>query len=125
VDEFKGSCELAKIALAVWVAKREAFPAFDQWMFSFETGDRWHARSLDAARAKAVELVGQKKFDVAQGDPWIGKYMQTSIEIYGATIQNGSAIPKLVFGSRWVVPQPDDANNLILVLQDSLSVPKP
>ncbi len=44
VDEFKDSCELAKIGLAVWVAKREAFPAFDRWMFSFESGDRWQPR---------------------------------------------------------------------------------
>ena len=78
VDEFKDSCELAKIGLAVWVAKREAFPAFDRWMFSLESGDRWHPRSLDAARAKAVELVGQAKFDAAQADPWIDRYMQTS-----------------------------------------------
>ena len=86
VDEFKDSCELAKVGLAVWVAKREAFPAFDRWMFSFESGDRWHPRSLDAARAKAVELVGQAKFDAAQADPWIDRYMQTSIQIYGDTI---------------------------------------
>ena len=90
VDEFKDSCELAKIALAVWVAKREAFPAFDLWMFSLESGDRWQPRSLDAAKAKAVELVGQAKFDAAQADPWIAKYLQTSIRIYGDTVQSAS-----------------------------------
>ena len=74
VGEFKNSCELAKIGLAVWVARREAFPAFDHWMFSFESGDRWHPRSLAAARAKAVELVGQAKFDAALADPWIDRY---------------------------------------------------
>ena len=105
VDEFKDSCELAKIGLAVWVAKREAFPAFDRWMFSLESGDLWHPRSLDAARAKAVELVGQAKFDAARADPWIDRYMQTSIRIYGDTIQSGNAVPKLVFGSRWVTPR--------------------
>lgn len=35
VDEFKTSCELTQIALAVWVAKREEFPAFNRWMFTF------------------------------------------------------------------------------------------
>jgi len=63
VEEFKDSCELVNIGLAVWVAKREAFPAFDRWMFSWESGDRWHPRSLDAARA----------------DPWIDRYLATCL----------------------------------------------
>ena len=126
MDEFKDSCELAKVGLAVWVAKREAFPAFDRWMFSFESGDRWHPRSLAAARSKAVELVGQAKFDAARADPWIARYMQTSIQIYGQTIQNGNnAVPKLVFASRWVIPEPNDADDLVLILHDSLAVPSP
>jgi uncharacterized membrane protein len=123
VDEFKDSCELARVALAVWMAKREAFPPFDRWMFTLESGDRWHPRSLDAARAKAVELVGQAKFDAAWADPWIDRYLKTSIRIYGDT--GGQAVPKLIFGSRWVIPEPRDADDLILILHDSLAVPGP
>ncbi len=131
VDEFKDSCELAKIALAVWVAKREAFPAFDRWMFSYESGDRWRARSLDAARAKAVELVGRAKFEAAQTDPRIAQHLQTFVRIYGETVQSAlnpqraNAIPKLVFGPRWVIPEPNDTEELLSILQDSLAVPKP
>jgi uncharacterized membrane protein/protein-disulfide isomerase len=126
VDEFADSCELAKVALAVWLARREAFPAFDRWMFSFESGDRWQPRSLDAARAKAVELAGQAKFKAALADPWIDRYLQTCIRIYGHTIQNGNnAVPKLVFGPRWVIPEPNDADDLVLILHDSLTVPVP
>jgi protein-disulfide isomerase len=131
LDEFTNSCELAKIALTVWVAKREAFPAFDLWMFSQDSGDRWQPRSLEAANAKAVELVGQAKFDAAQSDPWIERYLQTSIAIYGDTVQSASnprranAVPKMVFGSRWVIPEPNDADDLMMILQNSLGVPKP
>jgi uncharacterized membrane protein/protein-disulfide isomerase len=123
VDKSKDSCELAKVGLAVWVAKREAFPVFERWMFSFESGDRWHPRSLDAARAKAVELVGQAAFDAAWADPWIDRYMQTSIRMYGDT--GGHAIPKLIFGSRWVIPEPYDVDDLVSILHDSLAVPRP
>jgi uncharacterized membrane protein/protein-disulfide isomerase len=126
VDEFKDSCELAKVALTVWVAKREAFPAFELWMFSLESGDRWRPRSLDAARAKAIEMVGQAKFDAAVADAWIDQYLRASIRIYGNTTQSGNnAVPKLVFGSRWVIPQPNHADDLVLILHDRLAVPGP
>jgi uncharacterized membrane protein len=126
VDEFKNSCELSKIGLAVWVAKREAFPAFENWMYTFESGGSWRPRSLENARAKAVELVGQTKFDTAWDDPWIGRYIQTSIRMYGQTIQSGKGgIPKLIFNSRWIIPEPYNADDLIMILQKSLGVPEP
>jgi len=126
VDEFKNSCKLAMISLAVWMAKREEFPAFENWMFTFESGDNWHPRSLDSAMAKAVELVGKAKFNAAWSDPWIGQYLQTCIQIYGQTIQNGkSGVPKLIFGSHWVIPEPNNADDLVMIMQKSLAVPKP
>jgi uncharacterized membrane protein/protein-disulfide isomerase len=126
VDAFKNSCELARIGLAVWVAKHEAFPAFENWMFTFESGDSWLPRSLETTRAKAVELVGQAQFDAAWSDPWIGRYMQTCIRIYGQTIQSGKGgVPKLIFGSHWVIPEPYNADDLVMILQKSLAVPKP
>jgi uncharacterized membrane protein len=123
VDEFSDACELAKVGLAVWLARREAFPAFELWMFSLESGDRWQPRGLEAAKAKAVELVGQGQFHAAWADPWIHRYLQTSVKLFGATGSN--AIPKLVFGSRWVVPQPYDADGLVSILRDSLGVTRP
>ena len=126
VDEFKNSCELARIGLAVWLAKREAFPAFEKWMYTFESSDSWRPRSLESVRARAVELVSQAKFDTAWDDPWIGQYIQTSICIYGQTIQSDKGgIPKLIFGSRWVIPEPYNADDLLMILQESLGVPKP
>ena len=126
VDEFKDSCELAKISLAVWVANHDVFPDFENWMFSFESGDRWQPRSPDAAKVKAIELVGQTKFDAAQKDPWVDQYLQTCIRIYGKTIQNGKGgVPKLVYDSRWVIPEPYSADDLVMILQNSLGVPLP
>jgi uncharacterized membrane protein len=123
LEQFKDSCELAKVSLTVWRAKRDAFPAFDHWMFSFESGDFWRPRSLDAATAKAVELVGQAPLDTARNDPWIERYLQSSVQTYGNA--GGNAVPKLVFGSRWVTPEPNDVEDLLLILQESLRLPKP
>ena len=126
VDEFKNSCELAKIGLTVWVAKHDAFPAFENWMYGFESGDSWHPRSIESARTKAIELVSQAKFDIAWNDPWIQQYIQTSTRIYGQTVQNGKGgVPKLIFGRRWVIPEPNNADDLKVILQKSLGVHEP
>jgi len=77
-------------------ARREVFPVFEDWMFTFDSGNSWSPRSLETTRAKAVELVGQEKFDTAWSDPWIGQYIQTCIRIYSQTIQSGKvAYPNL------------------------------
>ena len=126
VDAFKNSCKLARMGLAVWLAKRESFTAFENWMFTFDSGDRWQPRSVDAVRAKAIELVGKEKFNNAIGNNWVEKYMQTCIQIYGQTTQSGKGgIPKLVFGSRWVIPEPNNEDSFIMILQKSLAIPKP
>ena len=121
VDAFKNSCELAKTGLAVWKANREAFPVFENWMFTYESGDRWQARKLEAANAKAIELVGQAAFEKAMSDPWIDSYLHDCVEIFGQTLQNGKGgIPKLIYGSRWVIPEPENTEDLIRILQQSL-----
>ena len=126
VDEFRNSCELAKIGLAVWLADHEAFADFENWMFMFESGDRWLPRSTEAARAKAVELVGREEFDAAWSDTWIEKYLQTSVQIYGQTIRDGKGgIPKMVYGSRWVFPESYSTEDLVLLLKESLGIPLP
>ena len=126
VTTFKNSCELAKIGLAVWLAKSEVFAEFENWMFTYESGDGWYPRSPEAVRAKAVELVGKDAFDVAMADSWINEYLQTGIQIYGQTIQDGKGgIPKMVYGSQWVIPEPSNADDLVMILQQSLGVPAP
>ncbi|HTX17029.1 MAG TPA: vitamin K epoxide reductase family protein [Bacteroidota bacterium] len=125
-DAFKNSCELAKIGLAVWVANRAAFTSFDDWMFTYDSGDSWRPRTPDAGRAKAVESVGRAKFEAACADPWIEQYLQTCIRVYGQSARNGNGgVPKMIFGTHWVIPEPHNADDLIVILQKKLGVPGP
>ncbi|MBN2588778.1 MAG: thioredoxin domain-containing protein [Sedimentisphaerales bacterium] len=126
-EQYKDSCDLVKIGLAVWLANREVFSDFENWMFSFESGDRWKPRSLEATKAKAIELVGEESFQAALSDSWIDEYLASSVEIYSKTIQSGKGggVPRLVYGSRWVTPEPYSADDLITILQNSLEVPMP
>lgn len=126
VEAFKNSCELARIGLKIWKAKREAYSEFENWMFTFESGDKWKPRSLVDARAKAIELIGEKKFNDTVDNGWIENYMQSCVQIFGQTMQDGKGgIPKLVYGSQWVTPEPDDGDDLIMILQKGLAVTKP
>jgi len=125
VEAFKDSCELVKIGLAVWLSNREAFATFDRWMFSADEGRLWRPRGLDAAMAKAVDLVGRSKLEIAMADPWIDRFMQSSVEVFGNTIEGGNAVPKLVYGSKWVTPEPNDVDDLVSILHGSLGVPLP
>lgn len=125
VDAFKNSCELAKTGLAVWKANHEAFSVFENWMFSYESGNRWQSRKLEVAKSKAIELVGQAEFEKAMSDPWIDSYLHNSVEIFGQTLQNGKGgIPKMIYGSRWVIPEPENTDDLIRILQQSLGLPE-
>lgn len=122
-DAFRNSCELARISLAVWFARREAFPAFENWMFTFESGDRWQPRSPEAAREKAFALVGKEAFDSVWNDPRISKYLQTCVQIFGQTLQGGrGGIPKMIYGSNWVIPEPNNTDDLVMILQKTLGV---
>jgi uncharacterized membrane protein/protein-disulfide isomerase len=124
VDAFKNSCELARIGLMVWAASHEAFHELENWMFTFESGDKWKPRSLDDVRAKAVELIGKEKMDNTANKNWVESYMQTCVQIYGQTLQNGKGgIPKMVYGSKWVIPQPNNEEDLIKVLQETFDLP--
>jgi hypothetical protein len=66
---------------------------------------------------------GQAKFDAARTNAWIDQYLKTSVRLFADTGSN--AIPKMVFGSRWVIPQPYDADELVSILTDSLGLPMP
>jgi len=126
VDAFSTSCELARIGLAVWRAKPAAFADFENWMFTYDSGDRWKSRTPEAATSKAIELVGKPAFESALADPWIGAYMESCVRLFGHTLQSGKGgIPKLVYGSRWVIPQPATTDQLMSIVQTSFSLPKP
>lgn len=123
---FKNSCKLANIGLAVWKADKLKFSEFEDWMFSFESGDKWHPRTLDETTKKAVELIGKDNLNKALSDKWIGEYLETSVDIFGKTMQNGKGgIPRLVFGNKWVIPETDNAEDLINILTTSFGLPKP
>lgn len=123
---FKNSCELSKIGLAVWLANPSVFPEFENWMFTFDTGSTWKPKSIEAAKAKATELLGSEMLETALADRWVSQYLHYGVQLFGQTLQNGKgAIPKMIYNESWIIPEPYNADDLMTILNKSLRVPKP
>lgn len=124
VQGFANSCELARLGLIVWQNQRERFAEFEEWMFSYESGDRWRPRTLEAAKARVIGWMGQPAFQEAANHRLVSLYLQQSVDLFGKTLTKGKgAIPRLIYGSRWVTPDPADAADLVRILQENLALP--
>jgi protein-disulfide isomerase len=100
------ACDLAKLALAVWRAKPEAYGEIDAYLFAPE-----EPRTPVDARRKAIELVGEPALARAEADSWVADRLAKDIEVY--RVAGAGSIPKLVFPQDAVSYPPKDAKELI------------
>jgi uncharacterized membrane protein len=89
------ACEYARLGLAVWRAKREAFLEFDNWLFSPKSPP-----PLDQARAKAESLAGKAALAGALREEWVERQLWLNISLYQANaIATADAhLPQLIIG---------------------------
>ena len=120
-DRFAGSCELTRLALAVWYAAPERYAAFWDAML-VEEGGRTPA-GPDVAQARARELLGDG-FETAVADGRIDATLRRAYELFGRTsTQEKSGVPRLVCGQRWLVPEVDDAEALLQLIRTEFGLP--
>jgi uncharacterized membrane protein/protein-disulfide isomerase len=91
----QNACEYAKLGLAVWHARPEAFREFDDWLF-----DSPEIPALGEARTHAAMLVGQEALDSALTNAWVNRQLQTDIALYQANAREvgDGLLPQLVIG---------------------------
>jgi protein-disulfide isomerase len=90
------ACDLARLALAVWRAKPEAFPEMDEYLFSLGSEThRVNSGDVANARMRADQLVGKDELAKAWADPWVERTLKQGIDVYASL--GGGAIPKRVF----------------------------
>ena len=119
---FEGSCELAKIGLAVFGVDPEAFAKYDAWMF--EAGeDGWWPRGAGEARAFAEGLVGAGRLAQAMESEWIYERLLQTYELFGRTSAGGQGgIPRFICGEQWVVPEAASAEELVGLLASEFGI---
>jgi uncharacterized membrane protein len=109
------ACDLAKLALAVWRAKPEAYAEMDSYLFAPE-----EPRTPADARRKAVGLVGEAALARAEADPWVAQQLSKDIEVY--RVAGAGSIPKLIFQQDAVSYPPNDAKELIHLIDYQLDL---
>ena len=118
VDRFAGSCPLTRYALAVWYACPDAYGAY--WDYLLGGGDERAAVAPAEAEARARALLGDD-FKAATQDPRIDAYLRKVEELFGRTSNaEKSGVPRLIHGQKWLVPETDQADELLELIRLSL-----
>ena len=107
---FLESCDLAKLALAVYRTDAEKFPEFDRWLFESEL-----PRKLAEARTKAESMIGKAELAKALTDPWIDELLQKNTTAYHDS--QAERLPVLLSpGFASVVGRPGSEEELMEIL---------
>lgn len=96
----QSACALAQLSTAVFLANRDKFHEYDQWL---STGAQ--PPGVEKARAKAIELVGEKELDAQLARAEIDQRIKANITVYGMT--GGSVVPQFVMGNVRIFSRPD------------------
>ena len=115
VDRFAGSCALTRDALAVWFARPDAYEAY--WEYLLGSGDARATVDPAEAEARARTILGDG-FQVAIQDPRIDAYLRKAEELFGRTSNAAkSGVPRLIHGQSWLVPETDQADELLELIR--------
>jgi protein-disulfide isomerase len=119
---FEGSCDLARLALAVHALEPESFHEYDDWLFGAGE-DSWRPRTVEAARERAAAIVGAERLNEILPENVLSDMLRRTADLFGRTSTSGSGgIPRFVHGYRWVVPVADKAEDLEMILADEFGI---
>lgn len=119
-EEHASSCALAKLSLAVWRAKPEAFANIHRAFLSEPSPDE------AAAEKKVLALLSAPQLSAALDDPWIGKTLHTHAEDWHLLSKSTRKLPKLLIrDGRILHGLPSGEEDFIRVMEQELSLPVP
>ncbi len=90
-----GSCEITRIALAVWRGKPKAFAGFHKELIA--------GPSASAARRLALGVMTEGELALALSDPWIAESIETNIAAWRAFSQSTDKLPKLLIRDKRIL----------------------
>lgn len=112
-----GSCELTKIALAVWRANPAAFPAVHRALLADPPPDRAAAMAIAGTHVPAARL------ETAMRDPWIVRLIQANIADWVSFSGKTPQMPKLLISGRRILHGlPSGEEDFIRVMEKELGM---
>lgn len=90
-----GSCGIARIALAVWRTRPDAFAAFHKSLVA--------APSEASARSLALALMTEHELAAALTDPWLGEVIRSNIATWRDLSKSTDKLPKLLIRDRRIL----------------------
>ena len=106
------SCQLSKLAVAVWRCDRNKFSEFHMWMFEGEKSPIYQD-----ALAKANELVGSEVLKKELSKSISDRYLKLHVQLYQKV--GAGAVPKLLFPATSVVGEFTGVDALVSVIQEN------
>ncbi len=86
------ACELARLSLASWIAKPEAFPEVHRLLFSRPI------LSAGSAKEQVAQIIGSDNLESALNDPKIGEILNSNTNDYRQLASKSIKMPKLLIG---------------------------
>jgi uncharacterized membrane protein/protein-disulfide isomerase len=111
----RSACELARLSLAVWHTKPEAFAEFHEWMMGSS-----EIPTIEAARDRANEILGADGLELALADEAVERELQADNRLY--ELAGAGTIPKLLSEGSIISGEPASAQQLFEVLEKQLGL---
>jgi len=105
------SCDLSRLAIAVWRVDSKKFEEFHRWMFQGEK-----APTYSQALAKASEWVDTIALNKELADSVCSQYIGRNVELYKRT--GGGTIPKMVFQQTTIVGEFTSGESLANLIKE-------
>lgn len=110
-----GSCDITRLALALWKLDRQAFTRFHEAALG--------GASLEALSRLARKAVGTDKLDEALGDPWIDELIAANAADWVAFSKSSAHLPKLLIGGKRILHGlPSGSADFIRVMEQELKL---
>jgi uncharacterized membrane protein len=114
-NEHPGSCETARIALAVWRVKRDAFTNFHHALIADP--------SPESARRLALEIMPPDRLAAALSDPWIDDLIRADIADWHMFSSTTDKLPKLLVRDKRILHGlPSGEQDFIRVMERELGL---
>ena len=114
-QQHPGACEITRLALALWRAKPDAFPAVHHALLT--------GVSATTARARVLEVLSAEELEAALLDPWIDELIQANIKDWISFSATTRKLPKLLItDTRILHGLPSGEADFIRVMEQELGL---